>query len=75
MKIRWGRHPWADTATLHAIDIDKQDGNPYALCGGILLNTKTTELDAAFGESRVGKCQKCFKISRERMQKAKKQGV
>lgn len=76
MRLRWGKNrvvsPSEPTSQeYHAIDLDKNDGNNVALCGGMLLSHAATELDVAFGESRKGKCKKCFKISRQRLQKEK----
>lgn len=72
-RIAWGKHPLADHEFLHAIDLDKDDGNPFCLCGKILLNRKDPLMFLAeLGESRDGKCPKCFKISRQMMQEAKR---
>ncbi len=74
MDLRWGTNPCIEgegSRVLHAIDADKNDGNPFAVCGGVLINVGQDLVK--FGESRVGKCPKCFKRTRHMLQRAKKQ--
>lgn len=69
MNLRWGKHQYADPKYLHAIDLDKNDGNPFSICGKVLLS-KALHIggdEVKLGESREGKCPKCFKISRKRL--------
>lgn len=58
---------------LHCVDRDKRDGNPVSICGRMLLYGDPAK-PARFGESREGKCPRCFKISRQRLQKKKAKG-
>lgn len=70
MDLRWGWNQNVTPHILHAIDAEKKDGNPFAICGGELVCVG--EQRCEFGESRAGKCVKCFKISRRRLQLEKK---
>lgn len=80
MRYRWGKAKYQADAEAHAIDVDKNDGNPVSACGEYLMshdNSNPRSLwtmgeFARFGESREGKCKKCFKVVKERMQKDKR---
>ena len=73
MDLRWGTNPCIEgegSRVLHAINADKTDGNPFAICGGVLVNLG--DVKVAFGESREGKCKVCFKRSRRLLQLEKR---
>ncbi len=60
---RWGRNLLV-CLLYHAIDVNKKDpGNPFSLCGKVLL-----DMDATVGASNIAgkKCTKCMRDVRVR---------